>query len=346
MRALAVTSPGRSEVINVPRPEPGPFDALCRVTYATICAGTDTHVIEGTFGPRTYPLVLGHESIGEVVAVGPRVSAFGIGDHVARVSLPAASDGTFDVAWGGMAEYVLARDHAAMAAAGLPEQDWSGHRVNQVIPGGLMPAALEPMFVTWRETLSFARRAGAARAGRVLLVGSGASALSLAAMAHVIGPAEVTLVGSSARLGLASRVGVDTTLDYTDGARVEDWVEQNRDSVDLVVDAIGRPRTLDRFLPVLRPGGTIAVYGLDDVEHYSLNPLRAGSFVFYNDGYDEAESHAEIIELVRAGAIDASCWIDTSTIFTWANIHDAYRAAREGRILKPVIDLRAPADEG
>lgn len=345
MRALAVTAPSRIDVIDLEVPRVGPYDALCRMTYATICSGTDTHVIDGTFGPREYPRILGHESVGEVVEIGERVSAFRPGDHVTRVSVPPARDGSYSLAWGGMVEYGLARDHAAMAADGLPRSEWGVHRVNQVIPPGLMAPGLEPMLVTWRETSSFAHRLGVAHARRMVVSGSGANGLSFAAIARATGAVEVTLVGSAARLATASRVGADVTLSYTDDAGVARWVDSRVGTVDMVIDATGRRGSIDRLLPALRPGGTVAVYGLDDAGSYHLNPLRAPSFSFYNGGYDEAEAHDGVVELVRRGALDARAWIDTDRVFGWHDVDDAYAAARDHSLVKPLIDLRA-ADPG
>ena len=50
MRAAVLVEPGRFEVREVPRPEPGPDEALIRIARTGIC-GTDMHI----FPWRTMP---------------------------------------------------------------------------------------------------------------------------------------------------------------------------------------------------------------------------------------------------------------------------------------------------
>ena len=58
-----------------------PADALVRVTLAGIC-GTDLHVVAGHFKGVTPGAVVGHEFVGDVIAVGAGVSQIKVGDHV------------------------------------------------------------------------------------------------------------------------------------------------------------------------------------------------------------------------------------------------------------------------
>ncbi|MBV8712034.1 MAG: hypothetical protein JOY56_09650, partial [Solirubrobacterales bacterium] len=53
MRALVVESPNEFAVRDVERPEPGPYEVLCRVRATAIC-GTDPHIIQGHY-PGFWP---------------------------------------------------------------------------------------------------------------------------------------------------------------------------------------------------------------------------------------------------------------------------------------------------
>jgi len=55
-----------------------PTDALIRVMTANIC-GSDLHMYEGRTGVEEGK-VLGHENMGEVIAVGPGVDRVKVGD--------------------------------------------------------------------------------------------------------------------------------------------------------------------------------------------------------------------------------------------------------------------------
>jgi threonine 3-dehydrogenase len=69
---------------DVPAPEPGINDVLIRVLMAGIC-GTDLHIYDwDEWAKKTIPvpLVIGHEFVGEIVAVGSNVSDFHPGEIV------------------------------------------------------------------------------------------------------------------------------------------------------------------------------------------------------------------------------------------------------------------------
>ena len=61
-------------------PEPEGFDLLVKVAACGVCR-TDLHVVDGDLDPQL-PIVPGHEIVGRVVAMGPDVSAFAIGDRL------------------------------------------------------------------------------------------------------------------------------------------------------------------------------------------------------------------------------------------------------------------------
>ena len=63
------------------RPEPGPDQVLLRVKACGVCR-TDLHVCDGELTQPKLPLILGHEIVGIVEAVGERVERFQLGDRV------------------------------------------------------------------------------------------------------------------------------------------------------------------------------------------------------------------------------------------------------------------------
>jgi propanol-preferring alcohol dehydrogenase len=62
-------------------PLPGPGELLLRVNACGVCR-TDLHIVDGELPPRGLPRVPGHEIVGCVVALGPGVERFAIGDRV------------------------------------------------------------------------------------------------------------------------------------------------------------------------------------------------------------------------------------------------------------------------
>src|ERR671937_2330976 len=81
MRAVTFQAPGEVQVDDVPEPELlAPDDAIVRVQASGIC-GSDLHIYHGRV--QIEPgFVIGHEFVGEVVAIGDDVTRVDVGDRV------------------------------------------------------------------------------------------------------------------------------------------------------------------------------------------------------------------------------------------------------------------------
>jgi threonine dehydrogenase-like Zn-dependent dehydrogenase len=81
MAGVVFRAPGLVELADRPAPVPrGPRDVLVRVRATGIC-GTDRAIALGDF-PATPGVILGHETVGDVVATGPAVRDATVGDRV------------------------------------------------------------------------------------------------------------------------------------------------------------------------------------------------------------------------------------------------------------------------
>src|SRR5262245_25973692 len=81
MRAMVLDAGARLTERNLPQPEPGPHQVLVRVIACGVCR-TDLHIRDGELNPPRLPLVLGHEVVGTVEAVGAETSRFSPGTRV------------------------------------------------------------------------------------------------------------------------------------------------------------------------------------------------------------------------------------------------------------------------
>ncbi|HNC75362.1 MAG TPA: alcohol dehydrogenase catalytic domain-containing protein, partial [Elusimicrobiota bacterium] len=81
MRAtVAPAVKGKWEVREIPRPDIGPNQVLIQIKASGLCY-TDVHITNGAL-PTKFPRVLGHEPVGEIVAVGSAVTTRRVGDRV------------------------------------------------------------------------------------------------------------------------------------------------------------------------------------------------------------------------------------------------------------------------
>lgn len=82
MRAMVLTRPGRPLVLkSLPVPQPAAGQLLLRVHACGVCR-TDLHICDGELPDPSLPLILGHEIVGTVAAVGEGATHFRVGERV------------------------------------------------------------------------------------------------------------------------------------------------------------------------------------------------------------------------------------------------------------------------
>jgi len=341
MQAAIVEAPGRLVVRDLPSPVAGPYEALTEQLFGSVCAATDRHLIAGELpipGIR-YPLILGHESIGRVVEVGAKVRNLRIGDLVTRTGAPEL-DGCQPF-WGGFAEQGLARDFVAMRDDGLPESEWGAFAINRTLPPGTDPAAAT-MLITWRETCSYLGRLGVPQGAAVLVLGSGGNGFSLAVLARILGAERVAMLGNPHWAGQAARAGVADFADYRDAGAADALRAAVPGGFDLVIDAVGHRGGLERVMPLLKPGGAVGLYGIEDLGERLgyLKALTAQGIRAHGPGdYSEAEAHDAVIAMLEAGRLDAGLWFDPRTAVPLAEFPAALALISGRHSLKALVRL-------
>lgn len=79
--AIATTSKGHFDAIQVPTETPGQGQVLLKVAYGSMIA-FDTYVTDRGYAVQDYPLVLGFSAAGTIHKVGPGISDLKVGDRV------------------------------------------------------------------------------------------------------------------------------------------------------------------------------------------------------------------------------------------------------------------------
>lgn len=310
MQAAVVAEPGRLEVVSVPEPTCGPYQALVQTLAGGLC-GTDRHIVEGTFYRRAYPAILGHESIGRVVQVGGAVRHFAIGDMVLRTTAvrPGEQLGEFGSMLGAFAELAVATDVAALEEDGRPGEVVAYDRMQRTVVPEFDPVDAGG-FIVLKETLSWLRRLTDVSARRVLVIGTGAAALSFVRLAKLDGASQVLVLGRRReRIKQALSAGADDAFMASHDA-LADTVREATEGhgVDVVIDAAGAIAMLEAAPDCLARGGMIGVYGLSVGQvgtfrwGWDRPTPRAWSLRFEEP--DEAGVHDEAWELVSSGRYD------------------------------------------
>ena len=331
MKAAVVRAVGVLTVEEVPVPTPGDYAVLCRNLYGTTCSATDQHIIDQTIPFEVkLPTMLGHETIGRIIARGPKVRYLPLGDRVTRTILP-PMDG-LGSGWGGYAEYGLAYDWRAMKEDGLPEKEWRQWMRCSVIDDDI-PDEVAPMLITWRETHSFITRMGIKPGMRVLIIGTGGNGLAFTE--HTVWEGgEATVVGSPGREASARACGAEAFISYRDGDCAERILDAARGGFDMVVDAVGNQRQTNMAIAALKRGGVAGVYGINE-----RVTMPEGDYRRHDGSYLEGETHERVVEGVRAGAYRADIFYDATQPYPLDKIGDVFDMLRARTWPKALVRL-------
>ncbi|WP_017572887.1 quinone oxidoreductase family protein [Nocardiopsis halotolerans] len=221
-------------------PDPGPGQVL--VEAEAISVGyAQTQMRRNAFpAPMwrpSFPMVLGGDVVGRIVALGPDVDGWRVGDRVGAFTL-----------YGAYAEYVAVdEDTLVPVPEGLSPEEAA------ILPGtGLIAAGvLDTARVVPGESVVVHAAAGG--------IGHIAVQLARRSGARVVG-----VVGSSARTDFVRSLGADAVVE----SGAPDWVDRVRSAAggagpDVVLDGVGGPRLLEG-VDLLAPLGRLVFYGSSD----------------------------------------------------------------------------------
>ena len=229
MFSVAVVEPGRVDFVHIPKPKPGPYDALVKTEISYLCNRTDRKLIEGHFpGVDQYPLLLGHESVGIVESVGEKVHSFSTGDRTVGGVILSPPDPEYFSFFGGFSEYILVRDHSAMIQDGVADEihGWSDYyQIQRVVPHNI-PVEVAGLLCTWREVYSAFDDFHLQSGDDILVFGAGPVGLSFIKFAKLLGLGYVGSVDPhKEKRDKAEKMGADQTFapDYQDTRRY--WIK-------------------------------------------------------------------------------------------------------------------------
>ena len=292
--ALVVRGPEDVAIEERVHDRPGPGEVLIEPHHVGVC-GTDLEIIRGALDPAyvRYPLVLGHEWSGRVLATGEDVEGLDEGDPVVVEGIFA--DGTCSRCRAGSTnlcenydELGFTLDGAAGPAVNAPAP--FVHRLAAGIP--LEAGALvEPGAVVLRGLLEL----GLIPGQRVLVIGDGTVALLAAHLVRMWSPTSVTVAGRRVeQKALAETLGADEfTVDTPPGR-----------NYDVVIEAAGATTAVETAVRSVAPSGQVLLLGIaghgntaalavDDVVNHDIS-IR-GSFSY------TAAAWAQTVRLLNTG---------------------------------------------
>ncbi|UFS74478.1 NADP-dependent oxidoreductase [Tardiphaga sp. 37S4] len=317
---------GALRLANVPEPEVQDTDVLVRV-HATAVNLLDSKLRDGEFKlilPYRPPFILGHDVAGTVVRTGSRASRFKVGDEV----------------------YARPRDHRVGTFAefiAINEADVALKPKNL----SMTEAASIPLvgLTAWQALVEV----GKVKPGQKVFIQAGSGGVGTFAiqLAKHLG-ATVATTTSAKNAELVKSLGADVVIDY----KTQDF-EKVLSGYDLVLNSQD-PKTLDKSLGVLKPGGQlISISGPPDpafAKEAGLNLFlklvmrllsrgvrkkAKGLSVRYSFLFMRAQGQqlSEITSLIEAGVIRPV----VDKVFPFENTGDALAYVETGRAKGKVV---------
>jgi alcohol dehydrogenase len=347
MRAIVFEAPGVIALRDVPSPELAhPEDALVRVTLAGIC-GTDLHVVAGHFRGMAPGSVVGHEFVGDVVAVGGRVSRIKPGDHVVASDFTACGQ----CRWCARGDHWECPDRAFFGTGDSFGPVLSGAQAEMVrapfadttlakIPKGVSDEAAILVSDNLATGWAAIERARLEPGETVAVIGGGAVGQLASLAAQAAGAAVVVLVEpNEARRRFARMHGALPA----DPQEARGMIERltDGDGADIVIEAVGAAATLAGAFDLVRKRGRIVSVGAHATDHWPMPLARAFAdeiTLSFAIG-DAIRLRPKLFSLIRSDLLDPTVVIQER--LTMDGAAGAYGRLREQRILKAVIDPRS-----
>ncbi len=337
MKGLFVTAKNQLGILELPEPTPGPYEALIQVEACAICNSTDRKLIEGEFFSGSFPMLLGHESVGRVIALGNQVRSFQIGDRVLRTTLrdehvpyPGGRS-----CWGGFVEKAIVTDVWAQKG-----QSYNAFPHPQQIVPPAIPPAEATLLITLKETLNCLENTQVQAGQALAIIGSGPVAQALAVFAKLKKIEPLIVFGRQAGWGeVFQRLGADAYVDENEqavfGAAQLAAVRQ-RGGFERVIEAVGARPALRRALQIASPHGRVNIYGVAP-ESQPYAPADEADPRAFRGQVAEAEAHDQLLQWTAEGKIRLADWV--SVVLPWTEYVRGFEMVERKRANKVVLSF-------
>jgi D-arabinose 1-dehydrogenase-like Zn-dependent alcohol dehydrogenase len=331
-------------------PKPAETEILLKVIAAGVCH-SDLHIWDGYYdlggGKRLklsdrgvkLPLTMGHENVGEVVAIGPDAVGVKVGDR--RLVHP----------WLGCGECAVCRrgdEQLCRTPFSIGVFRSGGYADHLLVPhprylfdiGGIAPEKAAPLACSGITTYGALKKVGSLlQEEPVVIIGAGGFGLMCLALHRAMGGKAAIVVDiDPVKREAARRAGAQAVIDGNAAEAAKEIIEATKGGAWAVIDLVGASRTVQLGVDSLVKGGKVIVVGLfggDITVPTPSLPLRAmtiqGSYV------GSLTEMAELLDLVRRkGAPDLP--VATRPL---AAVNDALNDLKAGKVIGRVVLMPA-----
>lgn len=320
----------------VPKPELGHNDVMIKIRKTAIC-GTDVHIYNwDEWSQKTIPvpMVVGHEYIGEIVAIGQEVKGFKIGDRVSgeghitcghcrncrggRTHLCRNTIGVGVNREGCFAEYLVI---PAFNAFKIPDN----------IPDEIA-AIFDPFGNAVHTALSFDL------VGEdVLVSGAGPIGIMAAAVCRHVGARHVVITDvNDYRLELAKKMGVSRAVNVS-RENLKDVMNElgMKEGFDVALEVSGAPAAFQTMLDTMNHGGRIALLGIPPASMATdwSQVIFKGLFIKGIYGREMFETWYKMATLIQSGLDLSPIITHQFSIDEFQKGFDIMRSGQAGKVI-------------
>ena len=294
-----------------PMPEVGPHDVQIQVEACGVC-GTDVHIYEGDKGAAevTPPTILGHEFSGVIREVGSEVKKYKAGDRVCID--PNCYCGACDPCRNGVAHFCEnMMGYGTTVNGGFAEYCAVDERQvyllgeNTTFEQGAMA---EPVACCLHGIDMCEIQPGQ----QVVIIGGGMIGLLMLQLAKLAGAAKVALLEPvENKREVGRKLGADVCIDPVKEDVKERLAENGMDWVNVVIECVGRPSTIEQAIEIAGNKAVVMMFGLTKPdEEIAVKPFQ----VFQKElvlkaSYINPYTQKRALDLINSGRLDVSSMV-------------------------------------
>ncbi len=260
------------------RRDPGETDVAIDIKFCGICH-SDVHQVRDEWGGSLYPMVPGHEIVGHVTAVGPKVTKYKVGDTVGVGCMVDScrecvncKDGEEQFCLNGFTGTYNAQDkrHGGLAQGGYSKHIVVDQDFVLKVDEKLDLAAAAPLLCAGITTYSPLKRWKVGPGKKVGIVGLGGLGHMGVKIAAAMGANVTVFTTSESKVDDAKKLGAHHVILSKDKKQMADAAA----SFDFLLDTVSADHDITSYLNLLKRDGTLTQVGLpSNPQAISLFPL-------------------------------------------------------------------------
>jgi 2-desacetyl-2-hydroxyethyl bacteriochlorophyllide A dehydrogenase len=330
MKAIHFSKPGAVEISEIPLPVLNQGEALIKVKYSGIC-GSDLHVMMGHHPSANYPLVPGHEFVGELISIKDNTRPdLQPGDLV--IGQPFYSCGVCD-------SCISGHDNVCTTLQILGiHRDGSFAEYVKVLARKVFRLAedLDPQLATLIEPLAVAvhdvRKSGLKVGENCLIIGGGPIGVIIAMVARLSGANRVVISEVSPfRIEFAKSLGFATINPLTENlmARVNEMTVSK--GFDVVFEVSGSKAGIAAMTDVAKINGTVMIVGMAN-DCFPVNTTQAfiKELTIQGVRIHSQVNFAAAITILENGKLNESLMSLISAVYPLSEGKEAFELAAKG----------------